>query len=348
MQKNIYALLIVALIIYAVWGVLKIPTDSPTETPTSTENTKRDVSLLAVGDINLGRVTGQKILGGNYDYAFENIDGYIKKFDIAFGNLESQLADLGGETQSPTSEYRFAGPPEGAIGLKTAGWDIVSTANNHMWDYGKDALFETMENLEQAGIKYTGSRRRTEDLYKPTIIESNGQKIAFLAGTMLLNGYEKSGALDYVAWADTEELTSAIADIKDDVDWIIVSIHGGVEYVSKPIASKQTLAHELIDAGADIVIGHHTHIPQGIEEYKDGVIFYSLGNFAFWQPFGYWTEHTFVPEITLKTDNTFAYQLTAINSGWQPSLAQKDDVAKILDHIQELSSKLGGNGTSTD
>lgn len=347
MQKKIYALLVIGLIIYAVWGVLKIPTNSDTENLLLNTN-KKDVSLLAVGDINLGRLTGQKILEGNHDYAFENISDYIKTFDIAFGNLESQLADLGGETQSPTNEYCFAGPPDGAAGLKTAGWDIVSTANNHMWDYGKDALFETMENLEQAGVKYTGSRRQTEDLYKPIIIEINGQKIAFLSATMLLNGYEKSGALDYVAWADTEELTSAITDIKDTVDWIIVSIHGGVEYASKPTLAKQTLAHALIDAGADIIIGHHTHIPQGIEEYNDGTIFYSLGNFAFWQPFGYWTEHTFVPEITLKTNNTFEYKLTAINSGWQPSLAQGDDINTILEHVQELSSKLGENGSSTN
>lgn len=339
MQIKLYVLLAVALVACGLWGVLNIPTNPDAETLLDTS--KRDVSLLAVGDINLGRLTGQKILEGNYDYAFENISDYIQKFDIAFGNLESQLADLNGETQSPTSEYRFAGPPGGAAGLKTAGWDIVSIANNHMWDYGKDALFETMENLEQAGVKYIGSRRRTEDLYKPTIIETNGQKIAFLAGTMILNGYEKAGALDYVAWADTEKLTTAIGDIRDEVDWIIVSIHGGVEYASKPTLEKQTLAHELIDAGANIILGHHTHIPQGIEEYNDGVIFYSLGNFAFWQPFGYWTEHTFVPEITLKTDNTFEYTLTAINSGWQPSLAEGDDIDKILDHIQELSSKLG-------
>jgi len=347
MQKKLYILLAVLLMAYAFWNVLKISTNSDTE-DLLLDTSKKDVSLLAVGDINLGRLTGQKILEGNPDYAFENISEYIKKFDIAFGNLESQLADLNGETQSPTNEYRFAGPPDGAIGLKTAGWDIVSTANNHMWDYGKDALFETMENLEQAGVKYTGSRRQTEDLYKPTIIETNGQKIAFLSATMILNGYENSGALDYVTWADAEKLTSTITDIKDTVDWIIVSMHGGVEYASKPTTKKQNLAHALIDAGADIIIGHHTHIPQGIEEYNDGIIFYSLGNFAFWRPFGYWTEHTFVPEITLKTDNTFEYKLTAINSGWQPSLADGDDINTILEHIKELSSKLGENGSSTN
>jgi len=338
MQKKLYIWLGIALILYGFWNVYN--QNNNFENAPKPSNLKQTVKLLTVGDINLGRLTGQKILDGNYDYAFEYISDYVKSFDIAFGNLESQLADLGGETQSPTNEYRFAGPPEGAEGLKQGGWDIVSTANNHMWDYGKNALFETMENLEQAGVRYTGSCRRTEDLYNPVIIEVNNQKIAFLASTMLLNGYEKAGASDYVAWADSEKLTNAIKNITPDVDWIIVSLHGGTEYRATPTKEKVKLAHQLIDAGADIVIGHHTHIPQGIEEYNDGTIFYSLGNFAFWQPFGYWTENSFAVEIYLGADGNMDYKSVAIDSGWQPKLATGENEVKILEHIDELSNKL--------
>jgi len=338
MQKKLYLLLTVFLVVYGFWSYLKTVNTNPT--PEVIMPTKKPVTVLATGDINLGRLTGQKILEGQNTYAFDNIADYIKGFDIAFGNLESQLADLGGETQSPTNEYRFAGPPGGAEGLKESGWDIVSLANNHMWDYGKDALFETMEYLEQAGVTYTGSSRTTKNLYSPTVLESNNQSIAFLAFTMLLNGYENAGALDYVTWKDEDKLIEAITNIKDEMDWVIVSMHGGVEYKSQPTQEKIDLAHALIDAGADIIVGHHPHIPQGIEEYKDGVIFYSLGNFAFWQPFGYWTEHTFVPEITLNTNGTFTYELTGINSGWQPSLAEGDDIDEILNHINDLSTIL--------
>lgn len=338
MQKKLYIWLGIALILYGFWSVNN-QSNNP-ENVQKPNNLKQTVKLLAVGDINLGRLTGQKILEGNHDYAFEYISDYVKSFDIAFGNLESQLADLGGETQSPTNEYRFAGPPEGAESLRIGGWDIVSTANNHMWDYGKNALFETMENLEQAGIKYIGSRRRTQDLYQPVIIDCNNQRIAFLAGTMLLNGYEKSGALDHVAWADSEELTNAIKNITSDTDWVIVSLHGGIEYRATPIKEKVELAHQLIDAGADIVIGHHTHIPQGVEQYNDKLIFYSLGNFAFWQPFGYWTENSFAAEIYLGADGKMDYKSVAIDAGWQPKLVTGKDEVKILEHINELSNKL--------
>lgn len=347
MQKRIFIYLAIILILYALWAVSKKPRDDNEKTGSRSQIIK----ILAVGDINLGRLTGQKILEGDYNYAFEYLDHYIKDYDIAFGNLESQLADLNGETQSPTNEYRFAGPPEGADGLKAAGFDIVSVANNHMWDYGRDALFETFDNLERVGMKYTGANRNTEELYKPTIIETQGQKIAFFAITMLLNGYEKIGAADYVAMADPEKLIPEIEIIKPEVDWIIVSLHGGIEYRSAPIPAKRDLAHKIINAGANVVIGHHTHVPQGVEEYisrlageqvseRKGLIFYSLGNFAFWQPFGYWTEHSFMSEIYLKLDGTVDYNPIAIDAGWQPRLASGDDEAKILQHIAELSAKL--------
>lgn len=339
MHKKIYIYLIILLIVYGFWNAIKQPgtTNNQEETLPSPPRT---ITLLATGDINLGRLTGQKILEGDTNYAFEYIEDYLKKFDITFGNLESQLANLNGETQSPTNEYRFAGPPGGAEGLKSAGFDIVSTANNHMWDYGKDALFETMDNLEQAGVNYVGSTRNPEDLYKPTIMDVDGQKIAFFAVTMLLNGYEKAGATEYVAWADPEKLLPAIQAIQSEVDWIVVSLHGGVEYRATPIQEKVDLAHQMIDAGANVVIGHHTHIPQGVEEYNNGLIFYSLGNFAFWQPFGYWTEHSFIAEIELRPNGSVDYNPVAVKSGWQPRLADGEDEIKILQHIAELSEKL--------
>ena len=304
----------------------------------------KPVKIIAVGDINLGRQTGQKILAGEIDYPFEYIGDYLRSADITFGNLESQLADLGGETQSPTNEYRFAGPPDGAKALANAGFDIVSIANNHMWDYGKDRLFETINNLDQSNIKHTGASEIPGQLYQPTITEVNGQTIAWFAVTALLNGYEKSGATDYVAWADTDKLLPAIQQIRPWVDWIIISMHRGVEYREEPSETQITFAHQVIDVGADIVIGHHPHIPEAIENYNNGLIFYSLGNFAFWQPMDYWTQHSFVAEITLYPDRKFNYTAVPIDAGWQPKISDEIDQAKIKGYITQLSDKL--NGTS--
>ncbi len=324
--------------------------------PTTTNNESAEVSLkpvkiIAVGDINLGRQTGQKILAGEINYPFANISDYLKSADITFGNLESQLADLGGETQSPTNEYRFAGPPTGADSLAAAGFDIISLANNHMWDYGKDHLLETIDNLERLGIKYTGASKTTENLYQPVVMEINGQKIAWFAVTAILNGYENAGAKDYVAWADDDRLIAAIQQLRNPppessigVNWIIVSMHRGVEYAATPSTPQIKFAHKVIDAGANVVIGHHPHVPEGIESYNNGIIFYSLGNFAFWQPFDYWTQHSFVVELTLHPDGKFDHLIVPINAGWQPELSNETDQTKIKEYLLKLSDKL--NGTS--
>lgn len=325
------------------------------------------VKIIAVGDINLGRQTGQKILAGEIDYPFEYIGDYLRSADITFGNLESQLADLGGETQSPTNEYMFAGPPDGAKALANAGFDIVSIANNHMWDYGKDRLFETIDNLDQSNIKYTGANKVPGQLYQPTITEVNGQTIAWFAVTALLNGYEKADATDYVAWADTNKIIPAIQQIRPWVDWIIISMHRGVEYQDNPSETQIDFAHQVIDVGADIVVGHHPHVPQGIETYvagssspsfapsgsagategegvknqRKGVIFYSLGNFAFWQPMDYWTQHSFVAEITLYPGRKFNYTAVPINAGWQPKLTENEEEKNnLVLHLSDLAEKL--------
>jgi len=334
-QKVIYGVLIVALIGLGLWSQLSRPPKI------SQPNLPSPIRLLAVGDINLGRVTGQKILAGDNNYAFEYMAEQLSRPDLTFGNLESQLADLGGETQSPTNEYRFAGPPAGADGLQESGFDIVSIANNHMWDYGKDALFSTIDNLDRVGVKHAGASKNPLDVYQPTIVELKDQKIAFFAVTGLLNGYEKSGALEHVAWADPGKLIPAIEQVKGLVDWVIVSVHWGSEYVESPNQKQVDLAHQLVDAGAQLIIGHHSHVPQGVEEYHDGLILYSLGNFAFWQPMTYWTQNSFIAEITLyPSTGMVEYNPVAVDAGWQPRLATDDDEAKILQHIAQLSKAL--------
>lgn len=374
-QDQIYLVLGLVFVAYALISVVNKPTDKTNDQTANLPVVEQPIKIIAVGDINLGRKTGQQILAGDINYPFANIADYLKSADITFGNLESQLADLDGETQSPTNEYRFAGPPQGAESLASAGFDIVSLANNHMWDYGKSRLFETMDNLDRVQVKYVGASRTTEDLYKPIVIETKGKKIAWFAVTALLNGYEKVGAKDYVAWADDDRLITAIKELRTPpslplsrggvggVDWVIVSMHRGVEYASSPSDPQIEFAHKIIDAGANFVIGHHPHVPQGIEEYtanpnspsfapgsigategervkRKGIIFYSLGNFAFWQPFDYWTQHTFAVELTLKSDGKFDHTIIPINSGWQPKLSDETDQVKIKNYIATLSEKL--------
>jgi poly-gamma-glutamate capsule biosynthesis protein CapA/YwtB (metallophosphatase superfamily) len=300
------------------------------------------ITMVVAGDVSMGRQTGQKILRGEVDYPFSKLNGYLAEPDITFVNLESQLADLGGETDDPNSDYRFAGPPEGAKSLADAGVDIVSLANNHMWDYGEARLEETFSNLENAGVRYVGATPDKSERCSGNYFEINGKKIYFFAITTLINGYEKAGANERICYVN--ELDSMLEDIKTTralADWIFVSFHTGVEYSQKPTQQMIDMSHKLIDVGADAVLGHHPHVIQPIEIYNGKPIFYSFGNFAFWQPFSFWTQHSYLARFTLDTPHQIKYEIVPVKAGWQPEI--ETETSAIQQITDFLTSNLAAN-----
>ncbi len=238
---------------------------------------------MAAGDACFGRLVGQEVIKDPTFNPFLSSKSLLDAGDIRFVNLESQLSEQKGETQSPTQKLVFTGPPGGGNALKLGRIDIVSLANNHMWDYGKNAFFETIENLEKAGIKYVGAGRTKERAYAPEVVVAEGYHIAFLAHTGIWNqgSLSRHDAKDHVAEATRQAIVEGVkaARARSDIDFVVVSYHGGEEYVSAPLQLAVDLHRATIDAGADVVIGHHPHVAQGIEIYKNKPIFYSLGNY---------------------------------------------------------------------
>ena len=336
MHFKVFILLALGLLGSAVWIQYQKTGEVSFDPLVQTLTGERPVTVLLGGDVSLGRKTGQQILAGDINYPFAKITDTLTGADITFVNLESQLADLGGETQSPTNEFRFAGPPAGGMSLANAGIDIVSVANNHMWDYGQDRLFETLSYLESAGVAYVGASREPANKWTPNIMEVGGQKIGWLAMTTLLNGYEKLGATEYVAFNDVEKLTQAITTLRPHVDWVLVSVHTGNEYQTKPEVDTVELMRNIIDAGADAAIGHHPHVPRPIETYKDKPIFYSLGNFAFWQPFSFETQHSFLAKLTLDKKKGLSYEIITVKAGWQPELLVDDRFRQRLTELLKI------------
>src|SRR5688572_27274192 len=159
--------------------------------------------IVAGGDVNFGRECGQAILADvRYD-PFRFMAPLWRDADLRFVNLESQLSDQKGETQSPRNRLIFTGPPDGGLTLAQAGIQIVSTANNHAWDYGRGALFETLDNLARAGVKSVGTGRTLEAAYAPAVLEVRGRRIAVFAVTQIWNAgdIETHQGKNYVAWA---------------------------------------------------------------------------------------------------------------------------------------------------
>ncbi len=270
--------------------------------------TGRDtLTLIAGGDIFFGRVVGQVLLAKRDLDVFEHVRGWLDGADVRFGNLECQLSDQKGVTVHPENHLVFTGPPQGADALKRARFDIVSLANNHMWDFGKDALWETFTHLERVGVAYVGAGRERERAYGAVMLERHGFKLAFVAVTDIWNmgALSRHPAREFVARADPALVRETIAPLAADpnIDAVVFSYHGGSEYMEEPTLQTREVIHAAVDAGADVVLGHHPHVAQGISWYGGKPVLYSLGNFTMgmkgehpWSRFGYLARVTFAKQ----------------------------------------------------
>jgi len=253
----------------------------------------KTISLILVGDIMLNRRVGLMMMTHNdYRFPFLKIADDLKGAKLLFGNLEGPISDKG---EKVGSIYSFRADPKTIEGLTFAGFDILSVANNHIFDYGRQALEDTFFRLKEVGIDYAGGGFDTEEAYSPIIREiketgeTKGTKIGFLAYTNSgAAGWQASQNYSGIAWADWNNLDKIKEDIKkakSQVDVLIVSLHAGEEYSPTPNQFQIEFSRMAIDAGADLAVGHHPHVVQKNERYQNGWIFYSLGNFVFDQSF---------------------------------------------------------------
>lgn len=308
------------------------------------------VSFLAFGDVNLGRAVGQKILKGDTSFPFQKIEGILKRADIIFANLECPVTDQNGETQSPKSNVVFCGPPGAAVTLRKAGVTVVSTANNHAYDYGLKGLRETIKFLSSEGIQFTGTVNDSGLQFIPVIIERKGIKFGIVAYTKTMNfGVEWNG---FVSLFDSARGQQEIATLKPEVDFIIASYHSGEEYKDIPDECAIHNIRLLAEFGVDVVIGHHPHVTQGIEIYQECMVFYSLGNAVFNQPQKYWTQRSFAVLIGFEKyynrKTILSIELIPFRPGFQPtndlSIAEKQELINRTQKLSNVSIKYTERG----
>lgn len=248
--------------------------------------------LVAVGDIMLSRHVGEKIRAHGDTYSpFLKTAEILKSGDITFGNLESPFYDKG----PPVREGMvFKAEPETINGLVYAGFDIVSLANNHFGDQGISGMKYTLSHLTNHKIEYIGAGENKIKASEAKIIERNGIRFAFLGyndikSTFTPSHYVATSTKPGVNLLDEEVLKTDIKKAKEMADVVVVSLHWGSEYHESPNDYQKYIGHLIIDTGASVVLGHHPHVIQPYEKYKNGYIFYSLGNFIFDQM---WSEKT--------------------------------------------------------
>ncbi len=310
--------------------------DAPVAPPDSV------VRFLAVGDINLGRRAGQLLLKGDTLFPFAAVRDTFALYDIVFGNLECPVSEQGGTTEHPRNNLIFTAPPVAAWSLQRGGITVVATANNHALDYGVPAVGETLHWLDSAGIAHAGSVSSPGDPYIPAILDRQGVRIAFFAVTAFVNGSPPRWK-EYVAGADTGRLFPRLRVWRDSADFLILSYHGGAEYAERAGDDTRRFARQAVDAGADLVLGHHPHVPYGLERYRDAWIVHSLGNFVFRQPGRFWTRHGIAVDVTFTKSKdgcrTTGIRVLPVASDFQPAfLADGPDAQKVLERVRALTS----------
>ena len=241
------------------------------------------VRVVSGGDVMTDRNVKSFVSQYGPDAVFAGIAPQMQAGDTGFVNLEGSLATVG--SPNTAKDYTFEGPPSVAKALKRAGIGVVTVANNHAVDYGTTAFMASIKTLEKAGVLVAGGGKDFDAAHSPAVLETaSGATIGFLGyDDVIWPGFMATSTQPGIAQAvtDMDQVVKDVKALRKRVDYVVVGFHWGLEYTHYPIEQQTSEAHAVIDAGADLVIGHHPHVLQGFETYRGALIAYSLGDLVF-------------------------------------------------------------------
>lgn len=282
-------------------------TDSSAGSSAAHQTAAPDTTLVFAGDIYLSDyVLAAYQQSGIQGVLSKELKKELKQADLAIANHEFAFSTRG--TQATDKQFTFRVDPSYVQILSKAGIDLVTLANNHVLDYGTDALTDTFHTLDEAGIAYAGAGNSLKRAAKLIRKKANGHTFGFLAASRVFPtvSWNVENAQPGVFSAyDPSRLLDAVENARTACDFLCVYVHWGIERNTTPEEYQRSLAHALIDAGADAVIGAHPHVLQGVEFYKGKPVFYSLGNFIFYQNI----DQTAVAKLTLTADLDTQWQM---------------------------------------
>jgi poly-gamma-glutamate capsule biosynthesis protein CapA/YwtB (metallophosphatase superfamily) len=236
--------------------------------------------FFVVGDIMLSRgVERMMARSGDPTLPFRDLSAQLRWADFNFGNLESPVS---GNDSIAGKGLVFNARVRALKGLADTNFRVVSLANNHALDQGRRGLRTTIDQLRARGIAGVGAGEDLNDAWRPQVVEANGIRIAFIAASYAsVNDNGRTRNYHVARTDDQARLAAAVSSARASADFVVVSMHAGVEYTRRPNTEQVTFAHAAVDAGADLVVGAHPHWVQPSEIYRDTPIYYSLGNFIF-------------------------------------------------------------------
>lgn len=303
--------------------------EQPTEAP-------EEVTLVFAGDIYLSSyVQNNYNSNGIYGVVSELLLTEMQQADIAMGNQEFPFS-VGG-TKAPDKQFNFRVDPMYTKILTEMGIDVVGLANNHALDYGTEALNDTFTALETAGIAYVGAGADLTRAMQPCIIQAGQRSFGFLAASRVIPevGWNvENQQPGMLCTYDSTLLCQAIQEAKKQCDFLTVYVHWGIEKSNTPEEYQKQLAYKYIDAGADLVIGSHPHVLQGIEYYNGKPIVYSLGNYIFNQEI----ISTVLLKVRVSLQNEAILKIIpAYASGAKTQWMDSEAEAELYQQIEEIS-----------
>ena len=300
------------------------------------------VKLNFAGDVIFAGKVGELLQKKGYNYSYSALDGLFKQDDLTVVNLETPITT--GGVGAANKQFVFKGAPEALDALKTAGVDAVNLANNHTLDQGEEGLLDTLDHLSKRGIPYVGAGNNSTEAYSAQYFERQGIKIALLGFTRVMphsDWMAGAGKPGVASVYDSAEALRAIAAAKRKADLVVVVVHWGKERMEQYDKTQQALGRSFIDAGADLVMGGHPHVLQGIEPYKGKWIAYSTGNFIFTRSTVPATWETAVFQAECSKEGQCSLKLSPMDAELgQPVPMNDADGQLLLNKVEALSSGL--------
>lgn len=304
------------------------------------------VTITFAGDIlfdpEYGVMAALQLNGGNISNGIlPDVITEMKSADIMMLNNEFPYSVAGTPTEG--KQFTFRADPSYVSYLHDIGVDIVSLANNHAYDYGEEAFLDTMSTLKSAGIPYVGAGADEQEAMRPVYYIINDMKIAFVSATQIekadypdTKGAEENSPGVFRCW-DSEKLLQVVAEAKENSDFVIVYVHWGTESQEETDWAQDKQAPELVEAGADIIIGSHPHILQKIDVINGVPVVYSLGNF--W--FNSRTVDTGMVKITVSEDGLQSMRfIPCLQSDYRTTLATGEEKERILGVMRNMSENV--------
>ena len=300
------------------------------------EKSSQPILIGLMGDVMIGRLVDAEQKGSIWG----NVLSLMQKCDFRLINLEAALTRS--EKVVP-KVFNFKSDPEHVQWLKEAKIDIVNLANNHILDYSEEGLLETIATLDQAHVQHVGAGVDLQSAKRPVVVEKQGVKIGIVGYTDNEPSWiarSTAPGTNYIRIGDTAQLKRDIAPLRKEVDILIVSLHWGPNMQERPAKQHINFAHDLIDAGVDIIHGHSSHIFQGVEVYKNRLILYDTGDFV----------DDYYVDPDLRNDRSFLFLvelgkggptklslIPVLISNFQVNLAKGQDREETLNRMQALS-----------